>query len=281
MPGVTVPIDGAAPEQEAVFTIPELKGSSVKIEGATPEQEALLREILAGLGATRIEHLLLEAYDTFVTEEGLEPAASAGERDETRGVAVALVAPEEPRAFWEAGLLGQVFRARSQDSGLENVVWLRNAMWGRSLAFGPAPAPPLADQDLEQLVQRVRAAVQDSGASLEGFDVLRPAGHAFVLKTRVVEPHDYLRNHLRSVLGALHSEPDEIEGIYLEVRDGEGSLVLYVGLRRYGAFAWHRPDLECCAPSFCLSQGIDYPGPPVCPVFGPPSWGAFARSANG
>jgi hypothetical protein len=81
------------------------------IAGASPQQRELLREILAGLGATLITGIVVREYDPGFEGDELPPPGPYGDE-----IAVT-VEPGDGRGDWEAGLLARAFARRSQAAG--------------------------------------------------------------------------------------------------------------------------------------------------------------------
>jgi len=230
-----------------------------RIEGASHEQLDLLREVLAGLGSTRITDILVREFDPGFEGDLPPPPGPYGDE-----VAIA-TAPEDHRGAWEAGLLARSFAHRSQSAGLTKVAWFSHGGGGTTLEYVPPAAAPLD----EETIARVRADVERSvaDATVERFELLRPQGHAFAIEVRVIEPHAFLRSHARPFLTALGTWRTQADGVFAQVCDADFAPVLTVGWYQNGGFSSTRRDVECCAPFLGLSRGIMSPDPPPCPIF--------------
>jgi hypothetical protein len=231
------------------------------VVGASPKQLEILRDILRRLGPTRVTGVVVRPHDPEFEEHVTPPPGPHGVE-----IAVTTSAAEDLRGAWEAELLGFAFARRSMSAGLAKVAWLDLGDTGSTLEHAPPPAAPLDGNAIKRFRTAVAAAAGD--ATLDGFDLLRPEGHAFAIRVRVDEPHAFLRSHSQPFLTALAEWRERCDGIYAEVHDAAPNPVLAVGMHRSGGMSSTRADVRCCAPFLGLSQPIEWQPPPPCPVFG-------------
>ena len=200
----------------------------------------------------------------------------------------------EIRTGWEAEQVAEAFAGSSSDKGLTPVsCFVDVGRHSRALehpwkmpwqdevrVVDPKHEPhPLTDDEVAELRQDVLEAARRGDARLVSLDVLRPRAHATATRLFVDEAHRFLRFGLRAFSEALATWNRRLGGDYFVVEDAAGAVYECGGhVSRYGTgcTSTRRPDLECCMPRIGFSMPIDYPGPPVCPVFGPPTWGAHA-----
>jgi hypothetical protein len=231
------------------------------VEGGTPAQQRLMREILGGLGDTRIELIRLEDWvDDF---EGEDPTPE--EIEASRGTCVRLVEPDPAgyRADWEVRLVADAFEYRSADEGLPPVVWLQVGSQHGGIVSGWR-RPPLDERSLEQLAADVRRAADEAGAEVEYLDIVRPDGHAWAVSLHVDEPHRFARQGFRQFREAVEHWSKLCAGRYLEVRDDGEHPVLMTA----NGVASVRRDLACCDPLGIYGRSLVSPPRPRCPVFG-------------
>jgi hypothetical protein len=238
----------------------------VRIEGASRDQEALLREILAGLGGSAIEHVRLEPFDRIGWEEyeefGIEPSPEEIERNQ--GAAVVLEKPEEPdlRARWEHTLLGKAFCELSEQLGLPRVVWIQDADAGSAVGVSDVEVPEAPSRD--EIEVAVQGAAARTGAIVDRLEILEPMGPAPAVRLAVAEPHAFLRHGLGGFLELMGHGDGRYFGSFVQVSDGELDSVWESGHHRYGGMSRVRPDVECCDPYY--RGTLDSPSPPRCPV---------------
>src|SRR5262249_53336331 len=150
------------------------------VEGASPKQREILHEILAGMGSTRIERLVVARYDPQYADEDEEVVRHPGPHGDQVS---ADFPPGDPRAIWEATLVAHAFARRSARTG-PRVVWFELPDGsGMSLVDRHDAAAPLSADEIESF--RAGAAAAAGDATIEVLDVLRPQGHAFAVAVRV------------------------------------------------------------------------------------------------
>lgn len=182
------------------------------VEGASPKQLEILRDILAGLGSTRITGVVVRPHKPDFEEHITPPPGPYGVE-----IVVATSAPEDLRGAREAQLLALAFARRSKSAGLTKVAWFAFGGGGSTLEQARPAAAPLKRNEIDRLRRDVAAAAGD--ATLVRFDVLRPEGHAFAIRVRVDEPHALLRSYARPFLTFLAGWREFCDGIYADIRD--------------------------------------------------------------
>lgn len=230
---------------------------TTKIVGASPKQETVLREILAGLGSTRIETIALVKPDK---EWGAPPDAV--------GFDAKLASTNNMLASWQASLAGEAFDERSFELGLPPLAYI-SVGGDSSSALGTDAASALAEpsvtlSEAQELARRVRKLAELHGAAVRRFDVLKPRRLAFAVELQAKDAAAFLLTGLEPTLGPL--DPGNLhgtDGIYLKVVDGKGRPVL-----EQGAGYWVRADLADCSP-YPMFGMLNAPPPPPCPAKDP------------
>ena len=242
---------GGAEERPAATASP----IRTEIVGGSAEQRELLREILAGMGETRIEAIRIGKPD-----KGWKPF---GENDVA--LAVTTAGQHDFRAEWEAWIVAGVFRDRSREQNLPGVVVLEVSDDASRIDPGPnSPRPPRGDADA--IAAEIRRAAADARASVKELALLRPDGIAPAVTLEVPDPAAFLKNRLASFLDATDPWPARSEGRYVEVVDEDGRWAFRAGnstrLSMGGSGA--RRGLEGCDP-IVHSRPHGYE-PPPCPA---------------
>jgi hypothetical protein len=219
-----------------------------KIVGASPKQEAVLREILAGIGRTRVE-----TVEVARAAENMPGPADA--------VQLKMRVPRDDRiANWHMELIANAFGARSRELGLPPVVFVSGDSGGEALVPDPnaATGRELTLAEAREIAVRIREAAARHDAKVRRLQLIRPRRFAFVLELQTDDPAEFLLTGFEDVVRPL----DELgtsgyDGRSVEVIDREGKFVLGSG----GWFSVRR-DLEACAP---VLSGFDT-HPPPCPA---------------
>jgi hypothetical protein len=248
------------------------------IAGGTAAHRRLLEEILAGLGSTGIKrvrigsHVVRAVPGDLPTEEDARRAS---------GLSLELVDPEEHdvRVEWELNLVGAALRERAMREGLEQVVWLSHSSGAGALQYGRRPDGPMSASEVEQVAIAVESAAVAAGATLEGFDLLRPLGHAWAARLRVDEPHAFLRLRFGGFMRAVRPWQDRCgRQVYIEVVDHCAEPVMTIATGGYGGRSRVRPDLGCCDPLVHVGTPTFARRRPRCPIFDEPMrQGWFSR----
>lgn len=235
--------------------------ASLPIEGASPEQQQLLDEILAALGPTSIEAIRLRPFDPGPPEDEHAPAPGP------HGIELH-AATESMRGHWEAELTAAAFRARSAALGLPRVVCVSVPDSGTNLEWSDRRLQePLGEAEKSDLEATVRRAAAVAGVEQLRFQLLHPHGTALAVAVRVAEAHRFLRSKLRPFRGELLPWLARLEGLYVEVLDGDPQPVWVEIASPAGGGCAVRGDVQCCSGPVGFSQGYDWDGPPPCPVF--------------
>src|SRR5438552_643428 len=132
---------------------------TTKVVGASPKQETVLREILAGLGPTRVESIALVKPDK---EWGAPPDAV--------GFDAKLATTNDMLASWQASLAGEAFSERSFELGLPPLAYI-SVGGDSSSALGTDAASALAEPSVtlaeaNELARRVRKLAELHGAAV-------------------------------------------------------------------------------------------------------------------
>jgi len=233
---------------------------TTKIVGGTPTQERVLREVLAGLGPTRLEEVEIK-------------------KSQRKPLSVGLVVPrdvENAMAEWHSWLLVQGFAERSRELGLPAVAYSadeRRAVDGESVGPVPAAQPRPTLSGAMRAAARVRKAAELHGAEVRRLEILKPNGYAFLVELRVEgDQARFLRDGLPRVLAILQPPDSGFAGDYSLIVDGHGKRV-WEGVRATDGDGWHemggisRWDLAGCSPFFL--GGPPGRGPPPCPADSP------------
>lgn len=237
-----------------VVSIPTAQVTT-KIVGATPKQETILREILAGLGASPLEsvevvHDVGKAWGAPRNAVGLD------------------VQPRKADVYgtFHGELVGQTFVRRSFQLGLAPIAYIGVSGDSSAGVYDPAEElsePTLTVSEARAQAQRVRKLAESHGAAVRRLELLKPDRLAFVIELQTNEAAEFLLNGLDAVL-----EPIDLgrhrgfDGMYLKVFDTEGKPVLETG-----GGSWVRKDLISCSPYHTFRLGFpDDPEPPPCPA---------------
>ena len=201
----------------------------------------LLRQIIAGLGTTRIAELLV------VTKPG--------------GVKLRAQAPGL-RSTWEALVVGSAFSDRSVAMHLPPLVQVDVGRigWGPSTPAWPRPprATPLAVDATQTAIRRLAVA---SGARVKELSVSTPDALAVAVLVNVDDAAAFLHHRLRALVLSMRAHESRYDGTYIEVDDAHGAAWTSAETR-LGGVSKVRPSLSGCDP-------FPPPGPsprqPPCP----------------
>ncbi len=234
---------------------------TTKIVGGTPKQKAVLREILSGLGPTRLDSVEVVAD---IEKEWRAPSNAVG-------IDSKALKPDS-YSSWQAFLVGELFGRRSLELGLPPVAYVGdNGDQSGGLDFSTdASNVPWRRADADGPIRRMGEIAKRYGASTR-VRVLKPNRLAFAVDFRAERPAEFLQTGLRRSLAPLE-DPDEgrHDGLYIKVVDTKGRRVL-----ESGRGVWVRPDLLGCSPYGRFGSPSDPPIPP-CPAL---SRELVARSA--
>jgi hypothetical protein len=224
---------------------------TAKIVGGTPKQKAVLREILSGLGPTRLDSVEVVAD---IEKEWGAPSNAVG-------IDSKALKPDS-YSSWQAFLVGELFGRRSLELGLPPVAYVGdNGDQSGGLDFSTdASNVPWTRADADGPIRRMAEIAKRYGASTR-VRVLKPNRLAFAVDFRAERPAAFLQTGLRRSLEPLE-DPDEgrHDGLYIEVVDTKGRRVL-----ESGRGVWVRPDLLGCSPYGRFGSPSDPPIPP-CPA---------------
>lgn len=219
-----------------------------KILGASAKQAAVLREILAGIGRTRVETVEIASAD-----ENMGGPENA--------VQLKMRVPRDDRiANWHMELIANAFGELSRELGLPPVVFVSGDSGGGALVRDPnaATGRELTLAEAREIAVRIREAASRHDAKVRRLQLIRPRRFAFVLELQTEHPAEFLLSGFEDVVRPL----DELgtsgyDGRSIEVVDGEGRVVL-------GSGGWLsvRNDLKACAH---VITGFDT-NPPPCPA---------------
>jgi hypothetical protein len=230
-----------------VKTIPP-SDVTTKIIGATPKQETILREILSGIGHTRVKTVEIAK-------------ASRNMPGPAHAVQLNIEVPPDDRvADWHMQLIAKAFREGSRELGLPPVVFYSGGRVGSALVDEPRE-PDLTLAQARDVAKRIREAAARHDAKVRRLELIRPRRFAFVLVLQVDDPAEFLLRRYEDVVEPL----DDVgirryDGRSIEVIDGEGKFVM-------GSGGWFsvREELAGCAPGI-TSGSLGDPGPPPCPA---------------
>jgi|GEM_PF-4658549 len=241
----------------------------VVVEGATVTQRELLEELLAGMPGTRLEGFRIEPWDPVDWDELASLGIARGDPRHAESTGVALIATRpthvDTRGEWEVQLLGIAFRDRAATRGLPPVLCAGHRDGRAALQWEHSKAP-LAAEELSQVEEHVRQAVDAADARVASLEVFRVGGHALAATIEVDEPHSFLRYRLRPLFQALAPVFGPLAGDYVEVRDHEPERVYVRACYGNGRIRGARADLACCDPSY--RQMTLGPPRPLCPILG-------------
>jgi hypothetical protein len=241
------------PDDEADFHVETVAPSDVttKIVGGTPKQQEVLRDLLSGIGPTRLESV--EVSTDIEKAWGAPPNAVGFD-----------VTTPKPDAYssWQAWLVADAFGRLSLELGLPPVAYVGdNGDQAGGLDFSTDPSKaPWTRAEADEALRRVAEIAKRSGASTQ-VRVMKPNRLAFAVEFRAERPAEFLLRGLMSALNPIE-DPDESrhDGSYVKVVDTKGQRVLETG-----GGVWVRPDLLGCSPYGRFGSPSDPPTPP-CPA---------------
>jgi hypothetical protein len=240
--------------------------SRVKIRSGSEEQRSLLREIVAGMGESRIGEIEITKPD--VRWRPLQP----------RDVALVVRTTGKKRAVrasWEAMLVATAFADRSEELGLPRVLAVETNGGGTRVAGpdadgGAKAHEPVTGGSCDEVSRAsVSALVRDAGGDLVDFALLHPDGFAPVIVVRLPDPPHFLKDRAAALLGAFDRWFAGCRGMYVEAVDGAGQSFWAIGEGRSRTLHWAtsetRPDLKGCYPIPRFPPGPEFV-PPPCPA---------------
>jgi hypothetical protein len=223
---------------------------TTRIIGGTPRQRAVLREVLAGLGPSRILSIKIhkERHDGYPPGPGVSfDARTTGER----------------YAFWQAETAARVFARRSLELHLPRVTSVRDEDGGYATYAGDFDAAlkkePLTIADAMIDLGRVADKAERYGARRARLRLFQPDRPAFAVEFQADDAADFLVNGLEPTLSWITSEDyQRFDGLYVKVTDARGETVYEAGaglsLSGIGASCAH------------YQTGIDLGPIPPCPA---------------
>lgn len=243
------------PSDEVDFHVTTVAPSDVttKIVGGTPKQREVLRDMLSGIGPTRLESVKVS---TDIEKEWGAPPNAVGFD----------VTTPKPDAYssWQAWLVGDAFGrlSLSLELGLPPVAYIGdNGDQAGGLDFSThSSKAPWTRAEADEALRRVAEIAKGYGASTR-VRVLKPDRLAFAVEFRAERPAEFLLRGLRRALEPIEdSDESRHDGLYVKVVDTKGRRVLETG-----AGVWVRPDLLGCSPYGRFGSPNDKE-PPPCPV---------------
>jgi hypothetical protein len=221
------------------------------IVGGTPKQRDVVREILSGLGPTRLESV--EITTLAENDWGAPPDAVGFKAKMARG---------DGYARWQGKVVGRVFAGRSFELRLPPVAYIADEEGGGSMFYEdfstPLSKPPLTREAAEKALVRVVEIAKEHGASTRA-RLLRPDRVAVAVEFRTDAPAEFLLRGLDPSLKPIDDlDWQSYDGRYVKVMDGKGEAVL-----ESGAGLWMRGDLAGCVHYL---TGVDLSEPPLCPA---------------
>jgi hypothetical protein len=216
--------------------------TSTKIVGGSAAQRAILRQILGGLGATRIPEIRVVR-----TVGGVKLRTQAG----------------TIRPTWEALVVGGAFFDRSAALGLPPLLEVDagQAGWPTSNASGARPPRATASSVAATRSSMGRFAAA-SGAQVTELAVSKPYGLAVALRLRVQDAASFLHDRLQTLVQQAREHESRYEGLYIEIDDAHGPAWTSAETR-LGGVSQVRPSLRGCDP--LQPPGRQRPRPP-CPA---------------
>jgi hypothetical protein len=208
--------------------------SSTRIVGGSVAQQVLLRQIVAGLGTTRIAELRV-----VTTHGGVKLRVQAS------GL----------RATWEALVVGSAFGDRSVAMHLPPLfeVDVGNIGWGPSTPG--SRRPPRATTSAVGATERaIRRLVLASGGRVKELSVSTPDALAVAVRVGVDDAAVFLQDRLRAFAVSMRAHASRYDGTYIEVDDARGAAWTSAETR-LGGIGKVRPSLSGCDP-------FPPPGPP-------------------
>jgi hypothetical protein len=230
----------------------------IEVVGGSPEQRALLAEILAGMGAPRLERVVVRKPD---------PIWNYAKRGDVE-IVVEDMKGSGVRGWWDAWVVALTFGERSEEMCLPQVV--AGTVRGEGSLFvgpdEPPPRPPCEDaseQDAAALAAR-------HGAGLVKFERLTPSMPAYAVTVVATDPAGFLEAELARLSEGVWSLAGGCAGGYLEILDESGEFVWAGGTASSsGLTNWThriRKGLEGCdLPPVSIPDPETYVEPPPCP----------------
>jgi hypothetical protein len=219
-----------------------------KIAGGSEVQQHVIRQILAGLGPTRIDSVEVA---TDIDKAWRAPPGTVGID----------VRSSKPDGFtqWQARTVAFVFATRSLELGLPKVWYIGdNGDQAGGIDFSrDRKEVPLTRDEAEKALHQVIEIAKRRGASTR-IRVFEPSRLAFAVEFRAARPAELLHEGLRRALAPIEAEGHD--GLYVNVLDANGGRVLEAG-----SGVWVRPDLLSCSP-YGYFGSPNMPEPPPCPV---------------
>ena len=180
--------------------------AATTITGGTAQQRSLLRQIIAGLAPIHVPPLRIVPVRGGVDLQG--PATGLGSL-----------------STWAAWVVGDAFLERSISEHLPPVVEVDAGGSGAPRSnIGDGPLPPRATPARVRATrERIDHLAVASGARIEQLTVSAPAALAVVLRVRVSNAAQFLKERLKPVVLGAWADESRYDGLYIEVDDVHGS----------------------------------------------------------
>lgn len=208
---------GGSEKHNAALTVVSGDPEAVQttIVGASPRQEQVLREILAGVGATSIRRITVKRAGK---EFRPHPRNAVGVAFQGRGGFESY--------YWRSWIVGQAFAHRSQHEDLPSVVYVATeGEWSRVSPRRSRPAPPLTADEREQLADSVSEEAVHAGAELRSLQVFRPYGTAIAIVFEVPDPARFLAERYERLQARIWRLVERFPaGFMVSVHDPEGRM---------------------------------------------------------
>jgi hypothetical protein len=221
---------------------------TTKIAGGSEVQQHVIRQILAGIGPTRIDSI--EVATDIDKAWGAPPGAVGID-----------VWSSKPDGFthWQARTVAHVFGRRSLELGLPEVWYIGdNGDQAGGIGFSQDRKDvPMTRDEAEKALHEVVEIAKRHGASTR-IRVFEPSRLAFAVEFRAANPAEFLHTGLKLSFAPI--EDGKRDGLYVNVLDTNGGRVLEAG-----SGVWVRPDLLSCSPYGWFGSPT-MPEPPPCPV---------------
>lgn len=242
-----------------VSTAADASPADVEVSGGTEAQRALLRELLADMGAPRVEWVKLRDAEADPSLGGVAPGTVISSR---------LAEGSGGIGGWHARLLNSAFADRSAELGLPCVTWGETIGGGSLLGCPPDPPPPgcagFAGREADEL-----AAGHVAELLVHQRIGLGPGRAAHRLELYVEDAPRFMLDEMEELLAEIRAEASGCQGTYVVVLDGDEQPA-YHGWVVTGnsatamATGGVREDLRGCWSE--PGVGREPPPPPPCPT---------------
>jgi hypothetical protein len=250
---------GATTAAVETRAVPALIESSA-VEGGSARERDLLRTAAEGMEQTSLEEITIR------------PAATRRQTDGGRAMAITLttIPAETSRRQWDEWIVAGAFSRRLLAADLPAQVdaqGSRGAFTARPRLQGKPDPQPLPRDKEDAVVKAIRDAAATAQAEVAALEVHRPYGVAIAVTLAPANPASFLKTRLRGFLQSLDRHRPQLEGVYVAVVDGEGTLALEWGswTRNPAGVYWVRHDLANCSP-IRQSEPPGTEPPPACPT---------------